>query len=150
MDLNGAITMKESCMDLLIKISPKTRKSTTRSAKKLSSTLRPITRGSMAAQKITPFEASAKKEIKSPKKVVGRRSVDSQLRSVGTKRSFEKMKSDSVSSDKTVSECSEISIEQAANRDKKMRKARSKVEKLFMTEKKANTGKVNDPLVKKK
>ena len=56
---------KEPSIDLLLKISPKTRKSTQRSAKK-TLVSRPATRGSTAAaeKKITPFEAN----VKTPKK----------------------------------------------------------------------------------
>jgi hypothetical protein len=101
--------VKEASLDVLMKISPKTRKSTTRSAKKTATSSRPLTRSSLTASKITPFEP--KKEVKSPKKAGNlRRSVESQLRSAGTKRSFGKMKSGSVSSENT-SNCSDISFD---------------------------------------
>ena len=153
MESSATLKSKDAAsIDLLMKISPKTRKSTTRSAKKSCQISRPATRGQTAAaeKNITPFE-----NIKTPKKLnLAKRSlkseqiVSSQLRSTATKRSYRnrsEASSESVDSDLSLS-----NMEKAMAKGSKLRK-KSKVEKLFMTEKKTpSVGKVSsDPLVKK-
>ena len=153
-DGSATLAVKEASMDMLMKISPKTRKSQPRGSDKKKTIARPNTRGQLAAQssekKVSPFDSN----MKTPKKLnLARRSLkseqitSSQLRSAGTKRSMRNRSE--IDSDSDCSDLSLSNIEKHMSKGSKYRK-KSKFEKLFMTEKKApSVGRVQDPLVKK-